>query len=337
MTRDPASPARSDPDAATLDWLRREGWSADSVEPLVGDVSSRRYARVRAGARSAVLATYPDDLLPACARFVDVQRLLRDRDVRVPEILAVDREGGRMLLEDLGTETLFDRRRLGWDYLASRVELAAELAERIAEVPLETAAGLSPPLDLDLLTAELVHTWTVALAAAGPAEAGLPRELEGTLATMLERLAAAPRSTCHRDFMARNLIPLDPVGDAPGPPALAVLDFQDLRPGPHTYDLASLLNDSLYAPASLEESLLTRHLDTDESRLDYHRGAAQRTLKIVGTFVGFAARGFPRHLELVAPTLERARGHLLRLPEMVPARSAVDRLCNALLSAATAR
>ena len=51
---------------------------------------------------------------------------------------------------------------------------------------------------------------------------------------------------------------------------------------------------------------------------------AQRCLKAVGTFVRFAARGQPRHLDLVAPTLARAARHLAVLPETAEAFGALE-------------
>ena len=51
---------------------------------------------------------------------------------------------------------------------------------------------------------------------------------------------------------------------------------------------------------------------------EYHRAAAQRTLKAVGTYTSFALRGADRHLPLVPPTLERCLAHLARVPEGAP-------------------
>lgn len=245
-----------------------------------------------------------------------------------------------MLLEDLGSETLYDRRDRGWEYLAPRLEIAAAIIPRLEAIPADEVADLNPPLDLSLMSAELLNTWTVALGVAGLAKSGLPSTLEVGLESMLEELDSAAPTPCHRDFMARNLIPLErgptngPAGQAP---ELSLIDFQDLRLGPGTYDLASLLNDSLYAPEELEESILSSSLSSPAQRLDYHRCAAQRTLKIIGTFVGFSQRGSGRHLRLVAPTLERTRRHLRALPELEPCRAAVDALCNDLLSASSGR
>jgi aminoglycoside/choline kinase family phosphotransferase len=118
--------------------------------------------------------------------------------------------------------------------------------------------------------------------------------------------------------MSRNLMPLDDQG------GLAVLDHQDLRLGPAFYDLASLLNDTLFPPPEIEEELLATALpnlqaQTGETartaRSEYHRAAAQRTLKAVGTYTSFSLRGADRHLPLIGPTLSRCLDHLARIPE----------------------
>jgi aminoglycoside/choline kinase family phosphotransferase len=111
--------------------------------------------------------------------------------------------------------------------------------------------------------------------------------------------------------MVRNLVPLPERG-------LLVLDHQDLRLGPPAYDLASLLNDTLFPPPEIEEALLSAALPAGADRARYHRAAAQRTLKAVGTYTSFALRGADRHLPLVAPTLGRCLAHLARVPESAP-------------------
>src|SRR5262249_24021197 len=76
-----------------------------------------------------------------------------------------------------------------------------------------------------------------------------------------------------------------------GPPRVGVLDHQDLRLGPPAYDLASLLNDTLFPTPEVEAAFLAELAPGPEERLRYHRAAAQRTLKAVGTYAAFARRG----------------------------------------------
>ncbi|MFQ5350994.1 MAG: aminoglycoside phosphotransferase family protein [Thermoanaerobaculia bacterium] len=286
-------------------WLEGVGYPPSSLEPLVGDVSARRYLRAETGGRSFIVAVYPPSLLAACERFLATGALLRAAGLRVPAVLESNCRLGAMLLEDLGDLTLYDLRDEPLSVLRAHFELAAADVERIRQLDPAAVAALSPPLDEALLHAELEQTWRSFLI---PQDLAGARHTSAALRTALEelcrRLGEEPQVPCHRDYMARNLVPL-PEG------RLGLLDHQDLRLGPPFYDLASLLNDSLFPPAEFERELLGDAAD----ELGYHRAVAQRTLKAVGTFATFADRGDPRHLVLIPPTLRRALDHLLRIPE----------------------
>src|SRR5262249_11865006 len=54
--------------------------------------------------------------------------------------------------------------------------------------------------------------------------------------TIVQELAGEPRVLCHRDYHSRNLMLSGG--------SLYIIDFQDARMGPDTYDLVSLLRDS---------------------------------------------------------------------------------------------
>lgn len=306
-----------------LDWAAEQGFEATSVEPLAGDVSARRYLRLTTAGGGVVLALYPSEIASTCERFAVTSGILEEAGVRVPRLVAVDCGHGRMLLEDVGRTTLYDERDREWAELEPYLERAVEVAARLAAIPAASVAGLNPPLDETLLGRELEHTWRVALGDADLMRAGLPAALAAAFGRMVSELAHSPRVVAHRDFMARNLVPM--ARDSGSPHRLVVLDHQDLRLAPAAYDLASLLNDSLYPPTDLADRLLSRSADPLRT-IDYHRAAAQRSLKIVGTFIGFAQRGNPRHRPLVEPSLEAARRHLAALPEMRPVSGAVDRL-----------
>ncbi len=310
----PAAPgAPAAPDEGRLRaWLAERGRAATELLPLAGDVSPRRYWRARLAAGGhGVVAFYPAEVREDCERFRRSTRLLANAGVRVPEVIEADCASGLMLVEDVGAATLYDLRGRPWDEIEPYFDAAAGLCAAIAALPAAPVAELNPPLGLELLRAEVEQTWDLFLAPHGlTGDARSAAELRDALEAMCERLAAEPPRPCHRDFMVRNLVPAGPS------PGLAVLDHQGLRQGPPGYDLASLLNDSLFAPPGAERALLARLLGDDPRRRErYHRAAAQRTLKAVGTYAAFARRGFDRHLVLVPATLGRALGHLRRLPE----------------------
>lgn len=324
---------------------------ADEAVPMAGDVSRRRYVRLHlAAGGTAILALYPDDMRDVCSRSLYTGRLLHEHGVRVatvldsecghrePEKAAPGREPGSddadqgtvpwTLLEDLGEETLYDLADRPWSEVEPYFEDAVRLLPRIASLPEGIVSELNPPLDRELLLRELGQTRELFLAPRGFDPEGRADDAAAwrRLEALCDRLGAEEPAPCHRDFGARNLIPLEvlPGGssgaDQGGPVRVGVVDHQDLRLGPPLYDLASLLNDSLFPPAETEERLLgLAGVRSSEDRERYHRTAAQRTLKAVGSYASFARRGDERHAPLIAPTMERALEHLARLPEAADA------------------
>ena len=292
-------------------WLARVGLrtagSACSIEPLSGDVSPRRYYRVRAGDERAIVVFYPAELRALGGRFARTSALLTAVGARVPAIRRFDEDAGLMLLEDLGAETLYDWRGRSWDALFPWLEAALATARRVARIDPAALAGLLPPLDAAVLERELMSTWDLFLVPQGlTGDEALRRRLLARLERLCAELEEDGLVPCHRDFMARNLIPL------PATREIAVLDHQDLRLGPPAYDAASLFNDSLFPPEHVVGELLG---DEIHGSAGYHRAVIQRTLKIVGTFVSFARRGEPRYLPLVTVSLARCLDHLAALPE----------------------
>ena len=112
---------------------------------------------------------------------------------------------------------------------------------------------------------------------------------------------------CHRDYHSRNLMVRE---DG----SLAMVDFQDARWGPDTYDLASLLRDAyVEIDEGLVERMVARFGDAEDLRPHFDLVAAERMIKALGTF-GYQAsvRGNPRYLEGVPRTLHRLRRTLAR-------------------------
>ncbi len=308
-------PQRGEHDRIELgEWLAGTGFDLREVHPLAGDVSPRRYERLTAGdGTTAILALYPADHRATCVRFARSTAILAGAGVPVPRVLAADCERGWMLLQDLGEHTLAELRDRPWRELAAYFETAAALAARIAVLPLDVVRELNPPLDGALMLRELAQTRQLFLE-----PQGLLPPLAAALEDLCGELAADPSVPCHRDYMARNLVP-----DGAG--GVAVLDHQDLRLGPPAYDLASLLNDTLFPPRGLERRLVDAAFPTTAGRLRYHRAAAQRTLKAVGTYAAFARRGSARHLPLIAPTLRRFLRHFASVPEGAPLARGLER------------
>jgi aminoglycoside/choline kinase family phosphotransferase len=110
---------------------------------------------------------------------------------------------------------------------------------------------------------------------------------------------------------------------------LYIIDFQDARMGPDTYDLVSLLRDS-YVDLTEDEvdDLIAFFLalrcgpgaqaqadDRDEFRRRFDLMAVQRNLKALGTF-GFQtiSRGNTVYIQYIPRTLNYVRANLERYP-----------------------
>ncbi len=173
-------------------------------------------------------------------------------------------------------------------------------------------------LDADLFRFELQHFcehYLYRLCRIRPT-ANQRQQLEAACERLCLRLQQEPQVLCHRDYHARNLLIQD--GHR-----LTIIDHQDARLGPDTYDLASLIHDPYVSlPTSLAEELTHRfraarpqqeQAGVFAERLDAM--AAQRLLKAAGTY---AAQKVLRDSDVYLPylplALQRASAALARHP-----------------------
>jgi hypothetical protein len=128
---------------------------------------------------------------------------------------------------------------------------------------------------------------------------------------------------CHRDYHGQNI---HVVNDT-----LYLIDYQDLRMGPDTYDLASLLRDRGVARIigdATELELLEEYrqrigADADIRRR-YFETLLQRSIKILGTFARQPiVRARMHYLDFIPPTLESIERCLDELPGYAPLRGIV--------------
>ena len=291
-----------------------------AVVALTGDASTRRYFRVVPSAGSPiVLALHEGPIEYAALPFVEVSDLLRRMPLPVPAILAHSDPLGILALQDLGDVTL--QAHLGAESATRHTRLYHEAIEFIVRLQrrgaeLASAAGTPYRLafDVEKLTWELDFFVTHFVegyrrAVLSPSD---KTALSGEWKAIAGELAAEPRVLCHRDYHSRNLM----VHDG----GLFVIDFQDARMGPDTYDLVSLLRDSYVDIGDEEcEGLMGHYLslaggsDAGEFRRRFDLMAVQRNLKALGTFGNQAgARGNPVYIQYMPRTLAYARDNLAR-------------------------
>ena len=308
-------------------FLERSGLAGAGprVVPLTGDASDRRYFRVISETgRSRVLALHAEPFSFQTLPFANVARLFTQVPLPVPAILGHADDLGILLLEDLGDVTL--QAHLGAAAPTEHAALyrdAVSLLVRLQARGRELASASYLPYgvafdreklrwELDYFVRHFVEAYRGAQLTAGAREA-LAEEWTG----IVDELASEPRGLCHRDYHSRNLMLHEG--------RLYIIDFQDARMGPDTYDLVSLLRDSyLDLPEETVEDLIGHFLRggaapapgvaaRQEFRRRFDVMALQRNVKALGTF-GYqaAVRENPVYIQYIPRTLRYVRTNLLR-------------------------
>jgi N-acetylmuramate 1-kinase len=288
------------------------------VVPLTGDASDRKYFRViPPDGPSIVLALHAGPIEFASLPFANVAVLLQQVPLPVPAVLDHADALGIVALQDLGDVTL--QAHLGASspgehsaLYRQAVSFVDVLQRRGSELASDSFLPYRMAFDVEKLTWELEYFVRhfvegyrgVVLSAADRIALG------EEWAAIVTELASEPRVLCHRDYHSRNLMLHDG--------SLYIIDFQDARLGPDTYDLVSLLRDS-YVDINDDhlEDLIAYFLaikgeaDEQEFRRRFDLMALQRNLKALGTF-GYqtAARRNPVYIQYIPRTLKYALTNL---------------------------
>lgn len=250
---------------------------------LAGDASFRKYFRLHFNGQTRVIMDAPpgkEDLEP----FIHVAHCLKNQGVLTPEILAVNKEHGFLLMSDLGDTLLLGQ--LNANSVDSYYKQAINTLFNIQRCSIDDPK--IPYFDKAFMLQEmyLCIDWflnkylSIQLA---PEEELL---LRGTMALIAEEVSKQPLVFIHRDYHSRNLMIVDN--------ELGVIDFQDAMRGPITYDLVSLLKDC-YISWPREQTLewvqfyhqhcpQTQNYSSQEFIRAYDMCGLQRHLKVLGVF-----------------------------------------------------
>ncbi len=318
------TPGNALPDTAAAS-LRKWLGDAWAAAKLTGDASVRVYYRVTTpGGGSYVLAWYPDEVRPELKRYLAAYHAV-SQYAYVPKVLHYN--DCAALQQDIGNQTLFD---LLHENRGEGVKWYRKAITLLIYFQRGGAVDINPPFTADFFANELemsrefyVHQLM-----------GVEREKSFQLEPLFRRLALNisrhPYVLCHRDYHGQNIHIVDD--------KLYVIDFQDLRMGPDTYDVASLLRDRgvarlLGGETELElvdyyaewravgvpgRNILPQS-DRSSIRRRYFETLLQRSLKILGTFSRQPiTRGRMWYLDFVPPTLDSVRRCIDELPEHRP-------------------
>jgi len=304
-----------------------------SLRPASADASFRRYFRIDSAAGSRIIMDAPPDK-ENCHPFAQVDRLMTQAGLNVPQILAWDEARGFMLLSDLGSQTMMQV--IDQEHAGANLPLYLQAVDALVAWQKASRPDVLPPYDEALLRRELelFPDWYLGRHRGVVVEGKLRETLDRMFALIIERNLAWPRVYVHRDFMPRNLmIP----GDSTEP-RLGVLDFQDAVFGPVTYDIASLMRDAFL---SWEEDFVldvtirywqqarAAGLPVGDDFGEFYRGVEwmglQRHLKVAGIFARLTLRdGKPQYLADAPRFIAYIRATCSRYAELKPLLRLID-------------
>ena len=294
--------------------LPEENPSGYSCVRLTGDASARSYFRVfnDAGKSVCILMKMPEPFIEDDFVYLHNYHLFRSAGVPLAEVYLTQPETGNVFLQDLGDFTFYE--------LYSTWNEQTQLHYFLKSLDYLHQIEKLPPVNSACFNEEK-FLWELNYFRKYFLEnlrgIALTEEESQNLQNCFNRLAREISETvsilAHRDYHSRNLMVHED--------QVYVIDFQDARLGPVTYDLASLCYDSYiqHSPdfrRKLERMFFTYHPDARIERFEYPRVCLQRNLKALGTF-GYQTTMLGRefYLQFISLTLSYVKHHFQKLPE----------------------
>lgn len=292
-------------------------------ETLAADASTRRFHRLFLQDGGTRIVMDYGSAFEGETDDVRLGRIFERAALPVARVRHLLPDGGALVVDDLGDETLeialarpaSSDRPTRDDLYQAAVRLAADIATRGTGALARSDRAEGPALDGERFLFEM-RFFLEHYVGSFLGRPQVAASLQEALDALALAIASHPRVLCHRDYHSRNLMVLPGGG-------LAMVDIQDARWGPDTYDVASLLRDA-YVDVSEHEvdelfDLYGHQLpgspDVDALRMRFDVVAAQRMIKALGTF-GYqcAVLRRERYRSAIPRTVER-------LARLLPARA----------------
>lgn len=295
-----------------------------SIERVTGDASTRAYFRARANQQSLIVAFYGssfDERLSGVERlamlemenpsarlsfasdpiaYLEATALFLEAKLPVPKIIGVSGENRVIFIEDVGDARLQDwMQRRPTDELREAYRRAMHLIVAIQEATNLTKQSGVICSELSFDEAKL--KWELGFFFVNfvnkylnlKLDAATSMAIQQDFKTLCADLAARPRVLTHRDYHTRNLMMKD--GE------MFIIDHQDARMGPASYDVASFLSDPYAAiDDAIKQEMLDYFIDlksqsnqplasVEAFHEELHLMTIQRMVKAIGTYAYQAA------------------------------------------------
>lgn len=263
------------------------GQEPTQCEPITGSGSNRRYFRLSSRTGESVIGVVGVSGEENSA-FLYLTRHFEEKQLPVPRILAVSRDGMCYLQSDLGTHSLYDAlkrgREQGGQYNATETELLRRAVRLLPHIQIKGAEGLDftqcyPQERMDETNVMFDLNYFKYCFLMPSHVAFHEMRLEESFRSFAALLANGLQTGfMYRDYQARNLML-----DTEGNPHL--IDYQGGRLGPVHYDLASFLWQASARYASeLRWQLVDEYLAVLRTLVDVNEVSFKQQLRQVALF-----------------------------------------------------
>jgi aminoglycoside/choline kinase family phosphotransferase len=323
--------------------LKLNGAKVTALEMLAGDMSSRQFARLSlsgsqvSSAILVILSHAPGPVgggtrnLTQDDTYVEVGQYLTAHNVRVPELYADGRDIARLLVEDVGSLSLFKAAqdpnqippqilaRLGAAPLTELYLKALKIQRQIANLPHDQRHVIFQRSTTAEQRALQINEFLEHYATPRGISERASSILKELMREVCLRVERHPKVVSHFDYMASNIHVL-PTGE------LCVLDFQDMCLDSPARDVVSLLNDrdsdsalgKLRHTELLKSYLSALNGQPNFSQL-YNEYLLLWDLRVSGRFALLAEkRGIANYSKWIPGTLRRLGRTLYRVRDTIP-------------------
>lgn len=306
-------------DASTRAYFRAQSAGASRIVALYGEPfdenesAASRLARLEA-ANPSIRLSFAND---PCA-YIEVTALFEQAALPVPRVLAASGRDGVLLIEDVGDTRLQD-----W-LLAHTEDESKDAYSRAIELIVGIQEATELAVSSESICSRLAFDgaklrWELGFFFANyfnrffclRLDAATANGVQEDFKAISSELSARPRLLTHRDFHTRNLMMRES--------EMIIIDHQDARMGPASYDVASLLSDPYTAlDQTVAAEMVERFIelkagskvalaDVEEFRRELELMTVQRMLKAIGTYSYQAAvANNPVYIPYIEPAIERA-------------------------------
>src|SRR4030042_4143487 len=291
---------------------------------LAGDASDRKFFRIKdSQEHTYVLMMYTESFTRESFPYLIQYYLFGELSLPVAEVMHINEQKGWILLEDLGDVTL--QRYLEYctaknkkQHYLNAIELLFTFHTIKEQICKSHPLAFQLAFDTQKLFDELLFFYNNFICSFLEKELSIRDEalLKKGFYEIAHYLSERSRILCHRDYHSRNIMIKDE--------RLYLIDFQDARMGPKTYDIISLLRDSYvdideaFREEMLNYYITGAHLIRDaelEKELLYM--SLQRNIKATGTFANqYCVKAKELYVEFIPRTIRYIIDKLSLLEEM---------------------